>query len=179
MIVNKTVVYLVEGNRDIDFVNEVVKKRIINTGTYDRIIPYKYKNIPKSDNEKFIKSLRAIGSDILCMADINSSSSIEERKEKLKKDDVGDVPDNCIVIVIKEIESWYLAGLDGECCRKLRIGHMARTDTIGKEECHTLIAKSKFGSRQACMSEILKRYDIEIARGKNKSFYYFYTTYLS
>jgi len=178
-MVNKTVVYFVEGNRGIDFVNEVVKKRITNMGKYDAVIPYKYKNIPKSDNTKFIKGLRAVGSDILCMADINSSPGIEERKEKLRKDDVGDVPDNCIVIVIKEIESWYLAGLDRECCRKLKIGHRARTDTISKKECHALIAKSKYSPREACMSEILKRYNIEIARGKNKSFYYFYTTYLS
>ena len=55
MKANKTVVYFVEGNRDVDFVNEVVKKRIINIGKYDKVIPYKYKNIVKSDNEKFIK----------------------------------------------------------------------------------------------------------------------------
>ena len=36
--------------------------------------------------------------------------------------------------VIKEIESWYLAGLDNKVCRQLKINNFADTDNITKEK---------------------------------------------
>ena len=50
-----------ESDIDILVITENINKKI-NKGKYDTVIPYKYKNIPKSDNEKFIKSLGVIGS---------------------------------------------------------------------------------------------------------------------
>ena len=81
-----------------------------------------------------------------------------------------------MIVVIKEIESWYLAGLDNEVCRQLKINNFADTDNVTKEKFNALIPK-KFTSRIDFMSEILKYFSIEIAKQKNNSFQYFVEKY--
>ena len=81
-----------------------------------------------------------------------------------------------IIVVIKEIESWYLAGLDNKVCRQLKINNFADTDNVTKEKFNALIPK-KFTSRIDFMSEILKYFSIEIAKQKNNSFQYFVEKY--
>jgi hypothetical protein len=74
--------------------------------------------------------------------------------------------------VIKEIESWYLAGLTDESIQKFKIRSFKTTDDITKEKFDNSIPK-KFDSRIDFMLEILRYFSIEIANQKNKSFKYF------
>jgi len=84
-------------------------------------------------------------------------------------------PEN-ILVVIKEIESWYLAGLDDHACITLDLKPCTLTDGITKEQFNSLIPK-KFDSRVNFMIEILKIFSIETAKTKNRSFRYFIEKY--
>ena len=79
---------------------------------------------------------------------------------------------NNLIIVVKEIEGWYLAGLDDESCEELGLRPFRSTDDITKEHFNNLIP-NKFDSRIDFMIEILKRFSFETAKQKNKSFSYF------
>ena len=80
------------------------------------------------------------------------------------------------MVIIKEIESWYLAGLDSENSKQLRISFSNATDNLTKEQFNSLILK-KFGSRIDLMAEILKYFSIKIAMQRNGSFRYFIEKY--
>jgi len=77
--------------------------------------------------------------------------------------------------VRKEIESWYLAILDDGKCKEFGVPSF-RTDDVTKEQFNGLIPK-KFDSGIDFMREILKSFDIEIAKRKNRSFKYFAEKY--
>ncbi|MHC4361138.1 MAG: hypothetical protein ACYSTN_10185, partial [Planctomycetota bacterium] len=79
---------------------------------------------------------------------------------------------NNVIVIVKEIESWYLAGLDSKNCKKLGIKVFRKTDNITKEQFDKLRPR-KFNSRIDFMIEILKRFSMETAKRKNKSFDYF------
>ena len=81
-----------------------------------------------------------------------------------------------IAIVVKEIESWYLAGLDNKQSKNLKIPILNSTDDITKEKFNQLIPK-KFDSKLDFMTESLKCFSIETAKLKNKSFKYFIEKY--
>lgn len=78
--------------------------------------------------------------------------------------------------MIKEIESWYLAGLDAQACKEFNIHNVPETDSITKEQFDALIPE-KFISRIDFMLEILKVFSIESAKQKNMSFKYFIMKY--
>ena len=77
-----------------------------------------------------------------------------------------------------EIESWYLALLDDNACRrfKIRPGKIKNTAHITKEQFDALIPK-KFDSRVDFMVEILECASIESAKQRNTSFKYFIDKY--
>ena len=77
-----------------------------------------------------------------------------------------------IYIVIKEIESWYFAGVTDKKSREFGIKPMKHTNDLFKEEFNQLYHKI-FKSRIDFMLEILKEYSISTAKQKNKSFKYF------
>ena len=77
-----------------------------------------------------------------------------------------------IIVVIREIESWYLAGLDGINCRKLGVRPFNITDNITKEQFNNMLPE-KFDSRIDFMLEILKCFSIDKAKEKNRSLKYF------
>ncbi|MDZ7724802.1 MAG: hypothetical protein U5R06_18855 [candidate division KSB1 bacterium] len=74
--------------------------------------------------------------------------------------------------MIKEIESWYLAGLAEKKQRQLKIKPFKDTNDLTKEQFNQQIPNS-FDSRIDFMVELLKNYSIEIAQIRNKSFSYF------
>jgi len=78
-----------------------------------------------------------------------------------------------IYIVIKEIESWYLAGIDNDASRLLNINHINDTEEVDKEKFLSL-KPDKFDSVIDYKQELLKYYSIEIAKTQNDSFKYFY-----
>ena len=171
----KRLFVFVEGNDDVRFFESAVKSSFDNQYDYVRIIAYAQTKTEKIKN--FVTSIKAMGADYIIVADINDAPCVTERKEKTKRRFGTDIIDEKIVLTIREIESWYLAGLTDYRCEKLRLRNIPNTDNMTKEKFNSLIPKN-FSSRIDFMVEILTYFSMPTARKKNKSFSYFHKKYL-
>ena len=82
-----------------------------------------------------------------------------------------------IIVVVKEIESWYLAILDDQKCPKfLNKCCLTNTDNIDKDRFHSL-KPDRFDSITDFMLEVIKYPSISRALNRNTSFNYFYAHY--
>ena len=104
------------------------------------------------------------------VTDIDNSPCVTAKKQGTQNN-LRNIDGDKTIVVIKEIESWYLAGLSDTECERFQMHTVSVTDTITKEQFNSLIPK-KFNSRIDFMSEILKKFSIEIAKQKNRSFRY-------
>jgi len=134
-----------------------------------KIIPYAVQ--PKNYIDKLLKSIKSMGANYVYLTDINLALCITAKKQN-KRNNYKNIDKEKIVVVIREIESWYLAGLDNINSQKLRISSRNTTDDLTKEQFNHLIPKG-FDSRIVFMSEIMKYFSIETAKQKNRSFSYF------
>ena len=163
----------VEGDDDERFFQNLLKFELQKK--YDSIKIIKYASMRKEKIINFIKSIKAMKAEYIYVTDINNSPCITARKkeiqEKLKVIDV-----ERIIIVIKEIESWYLAGLSSDVYKRFKINEFDITDSVTKEKFNSLIPR-RFSSRIDFMSEILKDFSIETAKRRNKSFKYYMEKY--
>ena len=162
----------VEGDDDEKFFNKILVPKFQKRYSTIKII--KYATMKKERVDNYIKGIKAMRADYIYLMDINDFPCITAKKEKTQKKHQN-IDKDKIIVVVKEIESWYLAGLDNKVCKQLKIKNFANTDNVSKEKFNALIPK-KF-SRIDFMSEILKNFSIEIAKQKNNSFQYFVEKY--
>lgn len=163
----------VEGEDDARFFENIMKPQLQKEYIFVKMIRYATMKREKINN--FLKSIKLMGADYICVTDINSSPCVTAKKQKVKNI-IRNIDEDRIIIVIKEIESWYLAGLSDIESKKIKIRTFRITDTITKEQFNNLIP-NKYVSRVDFMSEILKKFSIKIAKQKNKSFKYYIKKY--
>jgi len=163
----------VEGDDDERFFRNILKPKLHEK--YDSVEIIKYATMKKEKVYNFVKSIQAMGADYIYVTDINDFPCITAKKEEVQKR-VKNIDSSKIIVVIKEIESWYLAGLDAQACKEFNIHNVPETDSITKEQFDALIPE-KFISRIDFMLEILKVFSIESAKQKNMSFKYFIMKY--
>jgi len=168
---------LIEGDDDERFVKTILKPLFENS--YNYLKPYKYAQKPKRKVVRFIRSIRSMRADFLCLADFDNSPCITHRKNKVRKEKIGKVEDSKIIIVKKAIESWYLAGMSDDCCKRLRIPILDTTDSVNTGQLRDLLARSKLGCTVSCKIEILRNYNLDVAKLKSQSFERFHCKYLS
>ena len=169
----KELYIIFEGNDDERFLKNIINPILEKRGTYPILVP-RAKKWRKA--RQLISSLTRRNIDYIYMEDINHVPSIEAKKGKIIEK-IENVDKEKIVIVVKEIESWYLAGLNDNVCKQLRIPSLRETDNVFKE--HLINMKPKrFTSTIDFMWEILKCFDAETAKRKNESFRYFCGKYL-
>lgn len=159
----------VEGEDDKRFFEKIINPMLKNK--YDFIETISYASMKKEKIDNFLRSIKAMQSDYIFVTDFNNSTCITARKRVIRSR-FKNIPDESIIIVMREIEGWYLAGLRDNEYKKFKIPLHESTDRITKEEFDSLIPK-KFESRIDFMLEILKNFSIEIAKQKNGSFRYF------
>ena len=127
--------------------------------------------------------------DLIIVADLDESPCVTDRKEHILSrfrslsagagGPPGNRPTTQIQIVCKEIEGWYLAGLNDIECQNMGMAESAiSTSHISKEQFRSLMPAS-FSSVTAFMQAILLAYDLESARTKNRSLSYFIQKYAS
>ena len=163
--------FFVEGSDDERFLRTTVIPLI---GEKYRCSLHKYSGMTKKKVENFLKSINAMDfADYCFLGDINSSPCITKKKDSLIEIYEQKLDGNKVFIVIKEIESWYLSGLDDNKCRDLGIKTFYETNSITKEQFNAMIPAKYDDSRIDFMSEVLKRFSIETAKSKNNSFQYF------
>jgi len=178
MSVNKVLNILVEGSQDEYFVERIVKPWLINKGKCKDINTFIYARRKKEIVENYIKATLEKKEEILCLTDSTHAPCISGRIEDLINNEIGPFNRKAIIVAVKEIESWYLAGFDYQCCRRLHIEYVPRTENIKKEDFHSIIARGKYKNRQACRAEMLRNFNVQLASERNASFYRLYSKYL-
>ncbi|MDI6782651.1 MAG: hypothetical protein QME64_00975 [bacterium] len=159
----------VEGEDDERFFEKIMEPKLQKM--YNFVETRRYASLKKEKIDNFLKSIKAMGAEYIFVIDINSSPCVTAKKQETQNK-LRNIDGDRIIVVIKEIESWYLGGLDNTESRKFGIPtSYSVTDNITKEQFNSLIPK-KFDSRIDFMLEILKIFSIEIAKQKNKSFRY-------
>jgi hypothetical protein len=165
----KRLFILVEGEDDVRFFGRIVKP--LFTGRYDSVEIIPYASTRRDKVNKFLKSIRLMNNDYIFVSDIDSEYSVRDKKQILYYR-YSEVEGKDIVVVIREIESWYLAGLPAEIGHRLGVAGYGVTDDITKEDFNAMIPR-KFSSRIDFMFEILKYFSLADAAARNRSFSYF------
>lgn len=106
---SKLLYFFVEGADDERFFENIIKPEFEKK--HHTIIMHEYAQKQNNKIEKFLNGIKAMGSDYIYVTDIDHTSCITSKKKKIENSIKG-IDINKIIVVIKEIESWYLAGLD-------------------------------------------------------------------
>jgi hypothetical protein len=171
MTYNQIIVFI-EGNDDERFFNRIIKP--ILERKYTIAIPFRYSCKKKVKVNNYLKTIGCIEYvDYIFLTDINSAPCVSAKKEsKLSK--YVNIDKNKIIVVIKEIESWYIAGLNVKNSEKLGIQLYNDTNNLTKEQFNKIIPKKYDDSRINFMQEILNSFQVRTAKKKNKSCEYFF-----
>lgn len=164
----------VEGSDDERFVSGIVKP--LFESTFDSVQIIQYAGETKKKVNNFLKSIHAMNASYIFFKD-NDSPCITADKEKTTRK-YSQLHEERLLIVVKEIESWYLAGLDENSSQHLTIPYLETTNSLSKEQFDNLIPNS-FESRIDFMIEIIKTFSLHVAKTKNNSFKYFTQKYIS
>jgi len=165
MYLRGRVFVLVEGNKDTWFVSSVVYSLLKNK--YRQIRPLKCSEVKDEVIEKEIRVSKKIGS-CLFIRDMDDSPCTPALKSKIlakfKDLDMDDVH-----IVVKEIESWYLAGANSSIEKWLKVKlDDIDTNTVTKEVFLSL--KPEGMTQIEFYGMFLKNFDVEKAKARNESF---------
>ncbi len=171
----KILYIFVEGPDDVRFFNGIVKKEFEKKLNVTIKI-HQYSKKTKKYISKFIKSINSMKSDYIFAEDYNNAHCFTEKKDKIIQI-FKNVDRNKILIVKKEIESWYLAGLNDTFCKMNKLKSFKNTDNITKEQFNRRIPKRYNNSDIDFMIEIISSFNIRLAKQKNKSFQYFFEKY--
>jgi len=163
----------VEGDDDVRIVEKILEP--LFKKNYDCVQVRPYSQLKRKKLNAFLRSIKAMQAHYIVLADINDAPCVTEAKRKVKEK-YHEVDESRITVVVKEIESWYLAGLNADAARQLGTRAVRRTDDLTKEQFNQRIP-ARFDSRIDFMIEILNVFSIDVARKKNKSFNYFYRKY--
>jgi len=189
----RMILILVEGADDDRFFNYVVRPKLAQS--YDYIQIEQYGEATKKEVNSILydyyamNATREVQADTILVADLNASPCVTDRKDRIRtryrslSDDTGTPSgprlSTHILIVCREIESWYLAGLNDNQCERLGIPtDWNSTDHLAKEQFLSLMPQ-RYSSRADFMLEILQVFDHETARSRNSSFSYFIQKYTS
>ena len=159
----------VEGDDDIRFFERIAKPLLREKYDCVEIRPYAKMTVKSRNN--YLKGIKGMGADYIYVADVGSAPCVRAKKGEIRSI-LREIDENRVLVVIKVIESWYLAGLSSRDVKKLRIPPFKNTNDITKRQFNDIVP-NKFDSRIDFMVEILKRFSVEIAKQKNLSFRYF------
>ncbi len=160
----------VEGDRDRRFFERVVQSRLAIK--YDLVIVREYRQLEQARCNKLLTAMAHQGFDRLFVADMNSAPCVSVRKTKLRERYPAVKPGE-IIVVSKEIESWYLAGLTSDGAAAFKIVCPSTTDRLTKENLDEL-RPGRFDSQLDFLIELLEHFDATTACSRNQSFAYFW-----
>ena len=157
-----------EGPDDARFIGRIIYP--IAVQKYKWVGNYEYARKKPRQVCGCLTNLLNIDADYIFLADKNQSPCISHRIPKVIERFPA-VKQGHIVIVVAEIEAWYIAGLTNQSASELGIQLPPRTEHVTKEE-FDLLRPRVYDSRIDFMIEILKLYSIDVARQRNRSFDY-------
>lgn len=161
---------LVEGRDDREFVNAVIRPMLQRQ--YDDVQVWEYAGETIGRRINYIRSIQAMNADYLLMTDLDTSPCVTDRKNRLVRGYKGTIDAEHAVIVVREIESWYLAGVDDLACQEFGIPSMPHTDHVTKEQFRDMVPRRFNEIVINFMTDILRGFRIDVAKGRNRSFCY-------
>lgn len=162
----KRLIIFVEGPDDQRFFEKIIKPKLEPKKVEIR----SYANLKKSKLKSFVHSLNQMGVKFYFTADLDESPCVASKKKMLVRKHPF-IKKECILIVKKEIESWYLAGLNTQSRKKFCPKPMGNTELVGKEAFNKLILRKR-SPRLISMIEILDGFSFSEAKMRNNSFGY-------
>jgi len=172
----------VEGEDDKIFFQNIIQDELSSRYDHITVNSYRGDNIKNPKEKKkligFINSIDSINRkgtqliDYIFVADFDNSKCITQKKQKIKELLIN-IPDEKILIVIKEIESWYLAGIDMANRKRLKIRkyNERKTNDVTKDFFYSLLPNQTL--KVPLLLDITSSYSIELAKKNNTSFKYF------
>jgi hypothetical protein len=163
-----------EGSDDVRFFETIIKPRFEHAYASVELITYACTKSVKVD--RFIRGINAMHHDYIVVTDIDLEKSVNAKKNIIMSR-FSEAEYQCIMVIIQEIESWYLAGIDDNSAKSIGIHPHKQTDFVTKEHFIRWIPRY-YPSKIAFMIEILKHFTLTVAVEKNKSFRFFIEHYL-
>lgn len=178
MVIHNRLFVFVEGFDDKYFFENIIRP-FFKRKYRNEIYPIKYAETASEVICSRLNEIKSVSANYIFFSDINNAPCKSARKDKLKeiyseqqtKDTV--LENKNIILVIKKIEGWYLAGLDKSTCGKMGIKQFDNTDDFGKGKFKEHTPVHFKHARKDFLVEIVKCYSIETAKSKNQSFKYF------
>src|SRR5688500_13348359 len=115
---------LVEGTDDERFVEKVIKPLLERK--FSSIPIFKYAKMAPVKVQTLLKSIHNQNDRYLLFADLDDAFCLTTRKDGLRNK-FNFLKDDRIVIVRREIESWYYAGLSKPSCRRIGLPKLDKT----------------------------------------------------
>jgi len=164
----------IEGNDDERFFEKIIRPRLERH--FDLTELWKYSEKTPQKLGSYIRAINSMGGDYIYVADIDDAPCITAKKNRVRSC-CPQIDQNNIAVVVKEIEGWYVAGIDNSAARRLGMHETyLTTDNITKEQFNQLIPVNM--TRTEFMIKIIKNYNLETARQKNRSIRYFLTKWM-
>lgn len=169
---SKPLLILVEGDDDKNFFEQVVVPEIRKNYQLVRIDDYKQRSPTRIKKERIMPCSRA-GFQCIIVADADEELDVERKQSSLAEDYGVEKKD--VIVVVRVIEGWYLAGLSKARCKQLRVPD-GRTDKLTKNGFNRISNRTGMTSRELKI-QLLKYFSIPVAKQKNVSFDHFATKY--
>ena len=172
----KLLYVFVEGKDDVTFVNEVLSGVFLNNSIM--LIPVQYQKIRNHDVKKHVKTAKAKNMDYVLLSDLDSHTypCITSRKESRINELDGEITPDDIVVVVEEIESWCLAGVDSGIDEFSKFEIPNNTENITKEDFDEILNKTEF-SKYNLIHYLSTNFNYKLACKRNQSFKYFLNKY--
>ena len=159
----------VEGNDDVRFFEWIVRDKLEELFDWVKISPYANQKLEKIDG--FVRSIRSMAdATYLYVRDIDNAPCITFRKQQIQSE-IPSIEHQNVLLAIREIESWYMAGIGEDQGNVLSIEPVHNTEDLSKEDFDATIPSSQV-SRIDFMIEILKHYRLDEAASRNDSLNY-------
>ena len=164
----------VEGTDDERFFRRVFESQLREKGVFLFVVRYSRKPEKHAWVARYARSIESMGARWIFVTDLDKGPCVPAKKDEIRRElaKVG-ARNAAVVVVVKEIESWYLAGLSEDEWEALGLSGLPprSTEKIDKEQFNRLIPR-KFETRTEFMQEILNRFSQQEAVKRNRSFAY-------
>lgn len=163
----------VEGDDDQRFFERLIKPKLLNK--YLEVKTIKYAQKPPSWVNKFVSAIskNPTWATYFFLKDYDESTCISGRKTRIINK-CNRLSISSIIVVVNEIESWYLSGINDSFLRRERIDtNISRIPSDATKEFFQKLVGDR--DRILFMNKIIDNYSFKLARGKNKSFNYLLT----
>ena len=164
---------LVEGADDTRFCDEVLIP--VFQQTFDHVQPWEYSQQSPSKAVRLLRGIGSMNADYLLIRDMDERPCVTATKEEIAAR-IPVLSWDRVIVVRPEIEAWYLAGLGKAASQELGLDRVADVDSVTKEEFDRLVGGKVHHT--STMVDILRRYDVEVARQRSPSFRYFWQKHI-